>query len=66
MDEKKYEVVPMDGHFTEFDSLDVPYLHYSDMSFDDAMTLCRLSFDQGFECVLWRAERDPDSGTPDG
>jgi len=58
-----FTVIPVDG-----DAIDAgdPYtssLRYDYLTWDEAVELVRLSFLQGFECIVWKM---PDKGGDDG
>ena len=33
-----------------------PYLKYQDLSWEKAVELCRLSFDEGYTAIIWRLD----------
>lgn len=56
-----YTVIAIDGGVVEWvEDITIPSIKYSDLSWDEAVELCRLSFKNGFQCVLWRQD---DGGT---
>ena len=54
--EEKYVLTVIDGDIYDFQDPCIPFLRYRDLTWEDAVTICRLSFVQGFECVLWRVD----------
>ena len=48
-----FTVVAIDGDFTEFMSdMMMPYLRYNSLDRAEALHLCELSLNQGFQCVV--------------
>lgn len=58
MDNDSFEVMPINGSVTDFMDIETQYLRYSNLVWEDAVTLCKLSFDQGFQVVIWRSQGD--------
>lgn len=54
-----YTILAIDGDYMDCAA---PYLRFEDLSWEDASALARLSFDQGFTCVIWRSEGASDGG----
>lgn len=66
-DGQKYELVIVDGDFRDFIyDLGQPYLHYSELTWTNAVELCRLSFEQGFQCIIWRPDQAGEGCEDDG
>ena len=58
-DNERFELIIIDGAFQDFVyDLGQPYLRFSDLTWTNAVDLCRLSFDQGFQCIIWRPVRE--------
>lgn len=58
MDDFTYTVMPIDGSFLDVLGSGTDSLRYDGLSWDEAVELCRLSFLQGFEVVIWRITTD--------
>lgn len=56
---EKYDVIIIDGTICEYAENDADALHYHNVTWDDATTICRFAFEQGFACVLWIPEEGP-------
>ena len=54
MDDFKYTVLPINGSFLDVLDRGTDSLRYDDLTWSEAVELCRLSFMQGYECVIWR------------
>lgn len=52
----------IDGPFLDVLNLDTPHLHFRDLTWEEATQIMHLSFEQGFECAVWRLEGTNDSG----
>lgn len=62
-----FSMIAIDGDVLDWaDNPCVPYLSYHNLSWDKAVELVRLSFSEGYVCVLWKAEDDEVGGTNDG
>ncbi len=54
MDER-FDVIALDGDIFDFvEDPTTPYLKYQHLTWEEAVELCRLSFRQGFRCILWQ------------
>ena len=63
MKEALYTVRAIDGDFCDFvDDMATESLRYDGLRWDEAAELCRLSFKQGFQCVIWQTESGEDAG----
>ena len=51
-----YSVTVINGNYLDAADIETETLHYDGLSFDEAVELCRLSFSQGFKCVIWRVD----------
>lgn len=51
-----YTVLAVNGDFADAIIPETDSLRYDGLSWDEAVELCRLSFMQGYECVIWRME----------
>ena len=60
----RYDVLAIDGELKDlFDDYALSSLRYNDLSWDEVIVLCRLSFARGFVCVIWQASNDREEGT---
>lgn len=55
-DGQRFTVIAIAGEFIDASSLGTDSLRFDDLTWEDAVTLARLSFDQGYEIVIWRVE----------
>ena len=66
-----FTVLAIDGGLEEWaEDVTTPSLEYSGLSWAEAVELCRLSFKNGFRCVIWLADGGEDAtggedGTPE-
>ena len=51
-----YTVIPIRGSFLDVLDGDADSLRYDFLSWNEAVELCRLSFLQGYECVIWQQQ----------
>ena len=51
-----FTVIPVDGEAVNVGDLETESLRYDGLTWDEAVELCRLSFLQGFECIIWKIE----------
>lgn len=51
-----FTVIAINGSFLDVDDPNVDSLRFDGLNWEDAVSLARLSFDQGFEIVVWRTE----------
>ena len=58
-----YTVIAVDGHAVDAWVPETMSVRYDRLSWEEATQLMRLSFTQGFECILWKT---PDGGACDG
>jgi len=49
-----FTVVPVDGHAIDVGDIDVSCLRYDGLTWEEAINLCALSFNQGFEVIIWK------------
>lgn len=56
-----FTVIPVDGDATNLSDHDTLCLLYKNLSWQEAVELCRLSFAQGYECIIWKCEYTEDS-----
>ena len=54
--EERFNLLIIDGDVSEFMEPTTPYLRFCNLSWEKAVEMCRLSFDEGYECVLWRID----------
>ena len=62
MNNSLFTVVAIDGQFTHALDPGVNMLFYGGLTWAEATELCRLSFNQGFDCVIWRIAEDEETG----
>ncbi len=63
MNEPLYTVRAIDGDFRDFVvDMTIESLRYDGLKWEEAVELCRLSFRQGFQCVIWREDGGEDAG----
>ena len=66
MNEPLYTVRPIDGDVFDFvEDMTTESLKYEGLKWSEAVELCRLSFMQGFRCVIWQTESGEDAGGAD-
>ena len=53
-----YTVFAIEGDFRHFMDSDCGYLKYEGLSWDEAVGLCRISFRQGYQCVILCANKE--------
>lgn len=53
---ERYTVIAVDGEAADIGDFSTPSLRYDNLSWEDSVTLARLSFSQGFEVVLWKID----------
>ena len=51
-----FNVLVVSGSFLDVSNVETDALRYEGLSFGEAVELCRLSFSQGFQCVIWRVD----------
>lgn len=56
MDNSRFCVVVVDGKAADLCSIDTPSLRYDGLSWEESAQLARLSFEQGFEIVIWKSD----------
>ena len=67
MSEPLYTVIPINGNFLDAIDPSTELLRFDGLFWDEAVELCRLSFLQGFECVIWRqADTEEEDSTEGG
>lgn len=54
LEEMRFEVVVIDGHWTMQEQYGQDSLHYENLSCAEVSELVRISFMQGYETVIWR------------
>ena len=66
MNEPLYTVRAIDGDVIDFvEDVTTESLRYDGLRWSEAVELCRLSFRQGFRCVIWQMESGEDAGGND-
>ena len=53
---ERFTIMVIDGDAIDLADPETPVIRYDGLSWDDAVYLCRLSFNQGYELVLWRMD----------
>ena len=57
--EGHFVVIPVDGEAIEAGDPYTNSLRYDNLTWDEAVELVRLSFLQGYECIIWKmAEKE--------
>lgn len=56
MDEDRFTVICVDGEAADLGDFATPSLRYDNLSWEDSVTLAKLSFSQGFEVILWKTD----------
>lgn len=51
-----FTVIPVDGAAISAAEPMTQSLRYDGLTWTEAVELCRLSFAQGFECIIWKQE----------
>ena len=49
-----FTVIPVDGEAVNVGDFETESLRYDGLTWDEAVELCRLSFLQGFEVIVWK------------
>jgi hypothetical protein len=53
---ERYVVICVDGEAADLGDLSTPSLRYENLTWEDSVTLAKLSFTQGFEVILWKVD----------
>lgn len=53
---ERYTVVCVDGDAADLGDFSTPSLRYDNLTWDDSVTLAKLSFTQGFEVIIWKVD----------
>ena len=56
MDQERFTVFVVDGEAADIGDFDTPSIRYDDLSWEESVQLARLSFNQGFEIVVWKID----------
>lgn len=56
MDQERFTVIVVDGETADIGDFDTPSIRYDDLSWEESVQLARLSFNQGFEIVVWKID----------
>ena len=56
MDQERFTVSVVDGEAADIGDFDTPSIRYDDLSWEESVQLARLSFNQGFEIVVWKID----------
>jgi len=56
MDNSRFCVVVVDGEAQDMGDFDTPSIRYDGLSWEESVQLARLSFEQGFEIVIWKLD----------
>ena len=61
-----FSVLAIDGGVMEWaEDATTPYLRYDGLTWTEAVELCRISFKNGFRCVIWLADGGENTGGAD-
>ena len=52
MKDDVFTVFAVDGDFRSFEELETNYMRYDKLSWEEAITLCLLSFRQGYQVIV--------------
>lgn len=53
---ERYTVIAVDGEAADLGDFSTPSLRYDNLSWEDSVTLAKLSFTQGFEVIIWKID----------
>lgn len=56
MKDNHFTVFAVDGDFRNFEELETNYMRYDNLSWEETITLCLLSFRQGYQVVVIPAD----------
>lgn len=66
MQEERFSLFVIDGEPVDWSNdPTVPCLRYEGLAWEEAVELCRLSFDQGYTAIIWRIDVS-DAGGAEG
>ena len=66
MQDERFSLFIVDGDPVEWaDDPTVPYLKYQGLTWEKAVELCRLSFDEGYTAIIWRIDSGEAAGGAD-
>lgn len=57
-----FTVIAIAGAFLDAADAGADSLRFDGLTWEEAVTLARLSFDQGYQIVIWQVEETPDTG----
>ena len=57
-----FTVTAINGCFLDAADPGTDSLRFDNLTWEEAVTLARLSFDQGYQIVIWQVEETPDAG----
>ena len=60
--EGKFTVIPIDGNAADVCDPYTDSLRYDGLTWAEAVELCRLSFTQGFQVIVWKIDAAEDGG----
>lgn len=63
--EGRFTVIVVDGEAADLMDAATNSIRYDGLSWSDSIELCRLSFTQGFEVVIWKLDTE-DTGKIEG
>lgn len=58
----RFVVIVVDGSAADIADVYTDSIRYEGLSWEDSVTLAKLSFSQGFEIVIWRLETEAEEG----
>lgn len=53
MNDEDYVVIAVDGDFREFMEADTDFLKFEGLSWEEVISISKLSFRQGYQVVIW-------------
>ncbi len=61
-EEMRFVVVPVDGEVADLTDVYTQSLRYDDLTWEESVTLARLSFQQGFSIIIWQENSQAEGG----
>lgn len=55
---ERFTVICADGDAADLGDFSTPSLRYDGLSWEDSVTLAKLSFTQGFEVIIWKLDNE--------
>lgn len=67
MNDELYTVLPINGSFLDILDPGTEFLRYDCLTWEEAVELCRISFLQGYQLVIWQqADTEEEDSTEGG